>query len=241
MTFEEGTFTACIKLRQDNRKKQNNRRQHSSQLEQLEHNKKNDKKSYNDSLEDELPEEKNKSTTTQTCWNELQQEQKMQQQSATASRGEGDELRPTKTNSLDGEELSLGSLESATQATTNLLACTSPKHNKNTSILGQDLKNKAAWGIMIDTGAAISLAPVSFAPTTELSPLESTLQLRSITGKAIQAYGRRTVDLIGSQLRFRVSFVIADVQHAFLEWTSSCNKDSACKQAATMNTGLSTT
>ena len=123
--------------------------------------------------------------------------------------------QPT-TNSLDGEELSLGSLESATQATTNLLACDSPKHNKNTSILGQDLKNKAAWGIMIDTGAAISLAPVSFAPTTELSPLESTLQLRSVTGKAIQAYGRRTVDLIGSQLSFRVSFVIADVEHALL-------------------------
>ena len=60
---------------------------------------------------------------------------------------------------------------------------------------------------MIDTGAAISLAPMSFAPTTELSPLESTLQLRSVTGKAIPAYGRRTVDLRGSQLSFRVSFV----------------------------------
>ena len=144
----------------------------------------------------------------------------MQQQSATASRGEEDELRPNNNNnnnnSLDGEELSLGSLESETQATTNLLACTSPKHNKNTSNLGQDLKNKAAWGIMIDTGAAISLAPMSFAPESELSPLEGTLQLRTVTGKAIKAYGRRTVDLIGSQLSFRMSFVIADVEHALL-------------------------
>ena len=69
---------------------------------------------------------------------------------------------------------------------------------------------------MIDTGAAISLAPMSFAPETELSPLESTLQLRSVTGRAIPAFGRRTINLIGSQLSFRVSFVIADVEHALL-------------------------
>ena len=214
VTFAEGTLAACIKLRQNNRKEQNNRRQHSSQLEQLEHNNETNKK---DSLADELPEENDKRTTTQTCWNQLQQEQKVQQQLATASRGEEDELRPTNNNNnLDGEELSLGSLESETQATTNLLACTSPKHNNNTSTLGQDLKNKAAWGIMIDTGAAISLAPMSFAPTTELSPLESILQLRAVTGKAIKAYGRRTVDLIGSQLSFRMSFVIADVEYALL-------------------------
>ena len=62
----------------------------------------------------------------------------------------------------------------------------------------------------------MSLAPVSFAPTTELSPLESTLQLRSLDGKAITAYGRRTVHLRGSQLSFNVSFVIADVVHASL-------------------------
>ena len=69
---------------------------------------------------------------------------------------------------------------------------------------------------MIDTGAAISLAPMSFAPGVELSPLEGTLQLRSVTGRAIPAFGRRTISMIGSQLSFRVSFVIADVQHALL-------------------------
>ena len=88
--------------------------------------------------------------------------------------------------------------------------------NSNTNSLGIGSKNTAAWGIMIDTGAAISLAPVSFAPSTELSPLEGTFQLRSVTGEAIQAYGRRTVELRGSQLSFQVSFVIADVQHALL-------------------------
>ena len=72
---------------------------------------------------------------------------------------------------------------------------------------------------MIDTGAAISLAPLSFAPDTELSPVESTLQLRSVTGEAIEAFGRRTVQLVGSQLSFHVSFVIADVQHALIGMT----------------------
>ena len=123
------------------------------------------------------------------------------------------EHRQCTNNSLDREEQSLGSLESQTQTQQ---ACRSPKHNNNTSSLGLESKNTTAWGIMIDTGAAISLAPMSFAPETELSPLESTLQLRSVTGRAIPAFGRRTVDLRGSQLSFRVSVVIADVEHALL-------------------------
>ena len=47
-------------------------------------NKKKHKKNNKDSLKDELPEENNKRTTTQPCWNQLQQKQKMQQQPATA-------------------------------------------------------------------------------------------------------------------------------------------------------------
>ena len=68
----------------------------------------------------------------------------------------------------------------------------------------------------MDTGAAISLAPMSFAQNIELSPFESTLQLRSVTGEVIEAFGRRTVQLVGSNLSFQVSFVIANVQHALL-------------------------
>ena len=116
-------------------------------------------------------------------------------------------------NSLDSEGQSLGNLESETQTQQ---ACRSPKHNNNTSNLGIGSKNTAAWGILIDTGAALSLAPMSFAQNTELSPLESTLQLRSVTGNIIQAFGRRTVELRGSQLSFTISFVIADVQHALI-------------------------
>ena len=167
--------------------------------------------------------EKRGCKTTRACWNDRRQEHQhkqqaweMQQQSATASKKEI-EHRPCNDNSLDGEDQSLGSLESQTQATTILQACRFPKHNNNNpSILGQGTKNKAAWGILIDTGAAISLAPLSFAPKVELSPLESTLQLRSVTGRAIPAFGRRTIQLVGQQLSFRISFVIADVEHALL-------------------------
>ena len=147
----------------------------------------------------------------------------MQQQPATACEKKAPEHKRCINNSLSEEEnleeedRALGSFEAQPQATpTSLSAFRSPMHNNNSSILGLDLKNKAAWGILIDTGAAMSLAPVGFAPTTELSPLECTLNLRSLDGKAITTYGRRTVHLIGSQLSFDVSFVIADVVHVSL-------------------------
>ena len=143
---------------------------------------------------------------------------RMQQQPAAASEKKL-EHRPCNHNNLDSEDESLGSLEQDA-STTNLRACRCPKpnnnNNNNNSILGQDLKNKAAWGILVDTGAAVSLAPVSFAPDTELSPLDSTLQLRTVTGKEIKAFGRKTVHLVGRELSFDISFVIADVEHALL-------------------------
>ena len=139
---------------------------------------------------------------------------RMQQQPAAASVKKL-EHRPRNHDSLDREDETLGSLEQDA-STTNLRACRSPKHNNNSSILGQDLKNKAAWGILVDTGAAVSLAPVSFAPEAELSPLESTLQLRTVTGKEIKALGRKTVHFVGRELSFDISFVIADVEHALL-------------------------
>ena len=159
----------------------------------------------------ELPEQNNKRTTAQTCWNSFQQDS-LQQQPASSLEKEL-QHKACQNNSLDRENQYLGSLESATHIQQ---VCRSPKHNNNTSNLGIGTKNTAAWGILVDTGAAISSAPMSFAQNTELSPFESTLQLRSVTGEAIQAFGRRTVQLVGSNLSFCVSFVIANVQHALL-------------------------
>ena len=68
-----------------------------------------------------------------------------------------------------------------------------------------------AWGILVDTGAATSFAPRSFASDIELSPTPSTLQLTTATGKAIKTYGLRQVHLQSRGLSLEVSFVIADV------------------------------
>ena len=63
----------------------------------------------------------------------------------------------------------------------------------------------------MDTGAATSVAPKSFAADIQLSPAPSTLQLTTATGKAITTYGLRTVRLQSQGLSLEVSFVIADV------------------------------
>ena len=49
-----------------------------------------------------------------------------------------------------------------------------------------------AWGILVDTGAATSVAPQSFASDIELSPAPSTFKLTTATGKEVQIYGLRT-------------------------------------------------
>ena len=161
----------------------------------------------------ELPAKNNTMTTAQTCWTSFQQTN-LQQQTATAWEKTIQHEECT-TNSLGREEGTLGNLEQ-NASTTNLPAGRSPKLNNNTSNLGIGTKNTAAWGILVDTGAAMSLAPWDFAQHIELRPFESTLQLRTITGEAIQAFGRRTVQLTGANMSFQVSFVIASVQHAVL-------------------------
>ena len=118
---------------------------------------------------------------------------------------------PTNNYSLTFEEQSLGSLEQ-NASTTNCAAYRSPKHQHNINSLGLG----TAWGILIDTGAALSLAPMDFAQHIELSPVESTLQLTTATGNMIQTYGRRTVQLCGSELCLNVSFVIANVSQALI-------------------------
>ena len=66
-------------------------------------------------------------------------------------------------------------------------------------------------GIIVDTGAATSVAPQSFASDIEPSPAPSTLQLTTATGQDIKTYGLRKVHLQSRGLSLEVSFVIADV------------------------------
>ena len=67
------------------------------------------------------------------------------------------------------------------------------------------------WGILVDTGAATSVAPKSFASDIELSSALSTLQLTTATGKAVKTYGLKKVHLQSQGLSLEVTFVIADV------------------------------
>ena len=78
----------------------------------------------------------------------------------------------------------------------------------------ENLDNSLAaepWALLVDTGAATSVAPKSFAPHLELSPAPSTFQLATATGEAIKIFGLRHVHLQCQDLSFKVSFVIADV------------------------------
>ena len=160
-------------------------------------------KAYNP--ECELQNENNKRTT---CWDSFQQENAMQQQTAKASEKELQKAcqQQQQNNSLGREEQTLGNIQQACR-------CPSDMNNSN---LGTTTKNTAAWGILVDTGAAISLAPLTFAPESELRPVEGTLQLRSANGSLIETYGRRSVQLVGSELGLHVSFVIANVSQALL-------------------------
>ena len=162
-------------------------------------------KAYNP--ECELQNQNNKRTT---CWDSFQQENAMQQQTATASEKElqhrACQQQQQQNNSLGREEQTLGNIQQACR-------CPSDMNNSN---LGTTTKNTAAWGILVDTGAAISLAPLTFAPESELRPVEGTLHLRSANGSLIETYGRRSVQLVGSELCLHVSFVIANVSQALL-------------------------
>ena len=134
-------------------------------------------KAYNPDCE--LQNQNNKRTT---CWDSFQQENAMQQQTATASEKKLQHRacqQQQQNNSLGREEQTLGNIQQA---------CRCPS-NMNSSNLGTTTKNTAAWGILVDTGAAISLAPPGFAQQSELMPVESTLQLRSVNGSLINTMG----------------------------------------------------
>ena len=88
------------------------------------------------------------------------------------------------------------------------------KQSQDKSLAMPDLDNSLAaptWALLVDTGAATSVAPKSFAPHLELSPAPSTFQLATATGEAIKIFGLRHVHVQCQDLSFKVSFVIADV------------------------------
>ena len=95
-------------------------------------------------------------------------------------------------------------------------ASTQPAYSSPVFIAQLDSFEKASspietWGILVDTGAATSVAPKSFASDVELSPAPSTLQLTTATGMTVRTYGLKKVHLQSRGLSLEVTFVIADV------------------------------
>ena len=131
----------------------------------------------------------------------------MQQQTASASVKET-ELRPYNYSLTLGDQ-PMGSLQQVAQASTQL-AYQNPQHSTKNS-LGQHKTIGDSWAILVDTGAAISVAPRSFAPDIPLRALERPVELRTATGDMIPIFGKKIMHLLTSNLCFEVSFVIADV------------------------------
>ena len=120
--------------------------------------------------------------------------------------------QPATYTSLPPDNQSMLSLEPPSQASTQ------PVHSAPVFTIAMLKKSfqpfsKASktWSILVDTGAATSVAPKSFASHIELSPAPPTLQLTTATGKAIETFGVRRVHLQTQGLSFEVAFVIADM------------------------------
>ena len=120
--------------------------------------------------------------------------------------------QPATYTSLPPDNQSMLSLEPPSQASTQ------PVHSApvfTVAMLKKSFqpfsKASKTWGILVDTGAATSVAPKSFASHIELSPAPPTLQLTTANGKAIETFGVRRVHLQTQGLSFEVAFVIADV------------------------------
>ena len=108
--------------------------------------------------------------------------------------------------------------EAATDCNNNKQKQHTATSNKNSlGVSKQERPPQRPWRILVDTGAELSVAPRSFAAEIQLSPLEQDdLQLRTATGKAIETFGTRTVQLLCQGFSCTMSFVIADVEQPLL-------------------------
>ena len=85
--------------------------------------------------------------------------------------------------------------------------------------LGTEAKGspQRPWRILVDTGAELSVAPRSFAAEIPLSSVQSSdLKLHTASGKDIQIFGMKTLQLVCHGFCFVMSFVIAEVSQPLL-------------------------
>ena len=170
---------------------------------------------------------------TQACWwNSNQQHQQQHQQQQQQQQAWYTPNKPRTTTTEASRQRYQPQLYNADQQTTypsvlldnqpmlslehQSQVSTQPAYSSPVFIAQLDSFEKASsttetWGILVDTGAAPSVAPKSFASDIELSPAPSTLQLTTATGKAVRTDGLKKVHLQSQDLSLEVTFVIADV------------------------------
>ena len=154
---------------------------------------------------------KNKLGTTQAQQQWIAQQQMNAQASAQRQQPQVHSIdQQTTYTSLTPDNQPMLSFEHQSQASTQPV-CSAPVYTIAMLKNFASSTAEATWRILVDTGAATSVAPKSFASDIELSPAPSTLQLTTATGKAIKTYGLRTVHLHSQGLSLKVTFVIADV------------------------------
>ena len=89
----------------------------------------------------------------------------------------------------------------------------SMNHNYASELPAHYLKH---WGLLVDTGAYVSVAPRHFAPEVPLEPVPHPVQLLTATSTPIKIYGTKTVLLVTGRLSFHVRFYITDVKQTLL-------------------------
>ena len=168
--------------------------------------------------------------STQACWRNIHQKQQQQHQQQQAWKRPSKPRQWTKEASRKRHQPQVYNIDQQIAYTTltpdnqpmlslehQSQASTQPAYTTPTYTIAQlDSFESASstaetWGILVDTGAATSVAPQSFASDIELSSAPSTLQLSTATGQDIKTYGLRKVHLQSRGLSLEVSFVIADV------------------------------
>ena len=80
------------------------------------------------------------------------------------------------------------------------------------------------WGLLVDTGAYVSVAPRHFAPEVPLEPVPHPVQLLTATSTPIKIYGTKTVLLVTGRLSFHVRFYITDVKQTLLGYKTYCKE-----------------
>ena len=174
-------------------------------------------------------EDPGKTCSTTACRQNKQQQQLEQQKQKPLQEGQ------LRTADLSSEQ----KLEQTGENTIKQEETTA--NNKNSLGLGTQQRPPARpWRILVDTGAELSVAPRSFAETTQLSPCEKDLQLRTANGIAIQTFGMRTVQLLCQGFSFTMNFMIADVDNLCSDLVAYLGTTLACTLIATLVTILAT-